>query len=67
MRTYIRIVNNKGGIIYMTANEKELIKLIRENDNQGQALVAAVETILLYLGQHESFQEQVAVALRVQV
>ena len=51
----------------MTANEKELIKLIRENDNQGQALVAAVETILLYLGQHESFQEQVAVALRVQV
>ena len=48
----------------MTANEQELITLIRENDNPGIALTTAVETILLYLTQHESFEEQVAVVLQ---
>lgn len=50
----------------MTANEKELIKLIRENDNQEEALVTAVETILIYLKQHESSEAQAAVCLQVQ-
>ena len=41
----------------MTENEKELIKLIRENDNPEQALVTATVIILDYLKQHESFEE----------
>ena len=48
----------------MTDNEMKLIKIIRENDNPELALVTAVETILLYLKQHGSSQEQVAVDLR---
>ena len=38
----------------MTANELELINLIRENDNPGQALMTAAVIILGYLKQHES-------------
>jgi hypothetical protein len=48
----------------MTANEKELIQLIRENDHPQIALVTAVETILLYLKQHGSSQEQAVADLR---
>ena len=33
----------------MTDNEIELLKLIRTNDNPEQALITAIETILLYL------------------
>ena len=40
----------------MTENKKEVISIIRENDNPEQALVTAVETILLFLEQHESSQ-----------
>ena len=50
----------------MTANEIELINLIRENDNPGQALTTAVETILIYLKQHESSEGQAVVCLQVQ-
>ena len=46
----------------MTANEQELINIIRENDNPVQALSTAVDIILSFLKQHESSQEQVAVA-----
>lgn len=49
----------------MTANEKELITLIRENDNPEQALMAAAVIILGYLKQHESSEEQAVVDLRV--
>ena len=42
----------------------ELIKLIRENDNPEQALMAAATIILGYLKQHESSEEQVAVDLQ---
>ena len=45
----------------MTENEIELIKLIRENDNPGQALMAATVIILGFLKQHESSVKQVAV------
>ena len=48
----------------MTANEKELIKLIRENDNPEQALTTAVEIILIYLKQHESSEGQAAACLQ---
>ena len=48
----------------MTANEQELINIIRENDKPGQALMAAAVIILDYLKQHESSEEQVAVGLR---
>ena len=42
----------------------ELIRLIRENDNPGQALNAAVVIVLGYLKQLESSEEQVAVDLQ---
>ena len=50
----------------MTANEIELINLIRENDNPGQALTTAVDIILLSLVQPESFEVQVPVCLQGQ-
>lgn len=51
----------------MTENEKELIKLIRENDNPEQALMTATVIILNYLKQHESFPIQVPAYLQVSV
>ena len=48
----------------MTDNEKELISIIRENDNPEQAIATAVETILSFLKQHESSEAQVAVGLQ---
>ena len=41
----------------------ELIRIIRENDNPEQALMAAAVIILGYLKQHESSEEQAAVGL----
>ena len=38
----------------MTENEKELINIIRENDNPEQALMAAAVIILGFLKQHGS-------------
>lgn len=43
----------------------ELIKIIRENDNPEQALMAAATIILGYLKQHGSSEEQVAACLQV--
>ena len=43
----------------------ELIRLIRENDNPEQALMAAAVIILGYLKQHESSEGQAAVGLPV--
>lgn len=48
----------------MTANEIELINLIREDDNPGEALAKAVDIILLSLVQHESSQGRAAVGLQ---
>ena len=48
----------------MTENEKELIKLIRENDNPEQALMTATLIVLGFLKQHGSSEEQESVALR---
>ena len=49
----------------MSKNEIELINMIRENDNPGQALMAAATIILGYLKQRESSEEPVAVGLPV--
>ena len=49
----------------MTANELELINIIRENDKPEEALATAVDIILLYLVQHESSEGQAAVGLQV--
>ena len=42
----------------MTDNERELIKLIRENDNPGQALMTVAVIVLGHLRQHESSAKQ---------
>jgi hypothetical protein len=48
----------------MTNNEKELIDIIRENDNPEQALMTATAIILDYLKQLGSFEEQAAADLQ---
>lgn len=52
------------GVVTMTDNESELIKLIRENDNPAQALMTATLIVLGYLKQHESSAEQAPAYLR---
>lgn len=51
----------------MTENEKELIKIIRENDNPEEALMTAAVIILGYLKQHESSVGQAPVCLQALV
>lgn len=41
----------------MTNHELKLLNLIRENNNPEQALVKAIEIIIKYLEQPESFEE----------
>lgn len=48
----------------MTENEKELIKIIRENDNPTTALMTAAVIVLGYLKQHESSVVQASVCLQ---
>ena len=48
----------------MTNNEKELINIIRQQANQGQAIEIAIKTIVDFLKRHGSYQEQVAVSLQ---
>lgn len=48
----------------MTDNEKELINMIRENDNPGQALMTAAVIVLNYLKQHESSAIQESAVLQ---
>ena len=40
----------------MTNNEITLLNIIRENENPEQALVTAIEIIIKYLEQPESFE-----------
>ena len=51
----------------MTDNEKELINLIRENDNPEHALMTAAVIIIGFLKQHESSVGQAPVCLQVLV
>ena len=48
----------------MTENEKELIRLVRENDNPEQALMTATVIILDFLKPHESFEVQAPACLQ---
>lgn len=48
----------------MSENEKELLKLIRENDCPEQALMTATLIIVGFLKQHESSVEQASVGLQ---
>ena len=48
----------------MTENERELINLIRENDNPAQALMTASVIILDYLKQYGTFEGQADVCLQ---
>ena len=48
----------------MTENEKELIQLIRENDNPKQALMTAAVILLGFLKQHESSEAQAVAGLQ---
>lgn len=48
----------------MTDNEKELINMIRENDNPEEALMTAAVIILGFLKQHESSEAQVPAYLQ---
>ena len=43
----------------------ELISMIRENDNPGQALMTAALIVLGYLKQHGSSEEQAVADLQV--
>ena len=65
MGTHIRIF--VGGTKVMTDNEKELINMIRENDNPEQALMTAAVIILGFLKQHESNSIPSAVYLQAHV
>lgn len=47
----------------MSENEKELLNIIRENDNPERAVATAIEIILSYLEQHGSSEEQAVVGL----
>ena len=48
----------------MTENEKELIKLIRENDNPENAIMTATAIIVDFLKQLGSSEEQAPVCLQ---
>ena len=45
----------------MTNNEKELLNIIRQHLNHEMAIEIAINTILDFLEQHESYQEQAVV------
>ena len=45
----------------MTDNDKELLNMIRENDNPERALLTATKTILDFLKQHESSEGRAVV------
>ena len=40
----------------MTANEMELLNMIRQSDDPVRAMQVAVDIICQYIGQHESFE-----------
>ena len=48
----------------MTENEKQLINLIRENENSAEALMIATAIIIDYLKRHESSEAPSAACLQ---
>ena len=53
----------REGDYRMSENEKELIRIVRENDNPAQAIMAAALIIIGHLKQHESSEGQVVAGL----
>ena len=51
----------------MSKSEQELFRIIRENDNPAQALMAAATVIIGFLKQHESSAAQAPVCQPVSV
>ena len=51
----------------MTANEMELLNMIRQSDDPVRAMQVAVEIICQYIGQPLSCQEPIAADLQAQV
>lgn len=51
----------------MTDNEKELMKIISENDHPEDAIMTAAVIILSFLKRNGSFSKQALVGLREQV
>lgn len=45
-------------------NEDELLRMVRENDNPEQAAMIAIDIILEYLRQPESFEARAAACLQ---
>ena len=56
--------SEEPGECTMTENEKELLRLIRDNKNPTSALMTATFIVLGYLKQHGSSEEQASVGLR---
>ena len=54
----------RGGNRTMTDNEMKLIKMIRENDKPGTALMTAAVIILGFLKQRQSSEAQAVAALQ---
>ena len=55
-----RYILKRKGVTSMTNNERELINIIRENDNPEQALLTAVLIIGSVLEQHVTHQVPLA-------
>ena len=51
----------------LSKNEDELLSVVRENDNPKQAALTAIEVILDYLMQPESFEARAVAYLQVSV
>lgn len=49
----------------LSQNDRELLRLIRENDNPDNALLIATQVILEFLKLPESFEEQAVACLPV--
>ena len=67
-RTFVREMlsehRTNRGECFMTDNEKELLRTIRENDNPARALMTATLIVLGFLKQHGSSQEPIVADLR---
>ena len=64
-RTLVRYRYHGRGFKRMfNENEEELLRMVRENDNPEQAAMIAIDIILGYLRQPESFEAQAAACLQ---
>ena len=57
MQTFVRLLMEETA---MTENELELMYIIRTSDNPDEALKIAIQTIVTFLEQSESYQEPFA-------